>query len=31
MMYAPFMSDGVPYNKERAERRAKHEVATEII
>jgi hypothetical protein len=31
MMYAPFMSDGVPFNKQRAQRRAKHEVATEII
>lgn len=31
MMYAPFMSDGVPYNKERATRRAKNEPATEII
>jgi hypothetical protein len=31
MMYAPFMSDGVPFNKERAERRARYEVATEII
>ena len=31
MMYAPYTSDGIPITKTRAERRARNEVATEII